>query len=178
MQTKLIAICLVSSCMIASCGGGADASSSSTGGAEAAAARSNNVTAVGINQTLKTEYFDVTVNSVRTAKTVKIDEFEELKQEEGNKYLILDITLKNTDKESRMMFDGVVKINANGQEYKYEQAEPVMAEGWGMIMDNINPLVTKRTRLVYKIPAALTGTGVYNPGRSDEDEVINLGNIQ
>lgn len=135
-------------------------------------------TEVGIRNTLKTEYFDVTVENVKTAKSVKIDEFQDLKEEAGNKYLIIELTLKNTDKESRMMFNGSVIIKSNGQEYKYEDAETVLADGWGIIMDNINPLVTKKTKLVFKISDELKGTAYYNPARSDEDEVINLGPIQ
>jgi hypothetical protein len=133
---------------------------------------------VGIRNTLKTEYFDVTVDDVKTRKSVKIDEFQDLKEEAGNKYLIIDVTLKNTDKESRMMFDGMVIIKADGQEYKYEEAETILADGWGLIMDNVNPLVTKKTKLVYKIPEELKGTAYYNPARSDADQVINLGAIQ
>ena len=133
---------------------------------------------VGIRNVLKTDYFDVTVDDVKTVKSVAIDDIQDLKEEAGNKYLVIDITLKNTDKESRMMFDGAVIIKANGQEYKYEEAETIFADGWGILMDNINPLVTKKTKLVYKIPEELKGTAYYNPARSDADEVINLGAIQ
>ena len=134
---------------------------------------------VQIGQTLKTQYFDVTVNSAKTSKGVKTgNEFGDVAPEEGNKFLIIDITLKNTDNESRMMFDGEVMINYNGKEYKYEQPELIAAEGWGMIMDNINPLVTKKTKLVYKIPAEITGEAFYYPARSGDDDRISLGTIQ
>ena len=156
-----------------SCGGdpSANTTAASPGGEQKTSAE------VGIRNTLKTEYFDVTVESVKTAKSVKIDGFQDLKEEAGNKYLVIDVTLKNTDKESRMMFDGTVVVKANGQEYKYEEAETILADGWGIIMDNINPLVTKKTKLVYKIAEELKGTAYYNPARSDADEVINLGTI-
>jgi hypothetical protein len=140
---------------------------------------SESAAGVQIGQTLKTKYFDVTVNSAKTSKDVKTgNEFGDVAPEEGNKFLIIDITLKNTDNESRMMFDGEVKISYNGKEYKYEQPELIAAEGWGMIMDNINPLVTKKTKLVYKIPAEITGEAFYYPARSGDDDRISLGTIQ
>lgn len=144
---------------------------------DAPAEEKKSSTEVAIGQTLKTEYFDVTVGSAKASKSVRIDEIQNLEQEAGNKYLVFDVTLKNTDSESRMMFDGEVIIKANGKEYKYEVPEPVFSDGWGMIMDNINPLVTKKTKLVYKIPDELKGTAYYHPARSDDDQVINLGPI-
>lgn len=131
-----------------------------------------------IGQHLATEYFDVVVNGVKVSNTVNTgNEFSDLKQEEGNKYLIIDVTLKNTDNETRMMFDGEVVINQNGTNLKFEQAEPVMAEGYGMIMDNINPGITKKTKLVYKIPADAKGAMYYHPSRSDESALIELGTL-
>ncbi len=142
---------------------------------------SESAAGVQIGQTLKTKYFDVTVNSAKTSKAIKTgNEFGigDVAAEEGNKFLIIDLTLKNTDTESRVMFDGEVKINYNGKDYKYENAEFIGAEGWGMIVDNINPLVTKKTKLVYKIPAEITGEAFYYPARSGYNDRISLGTIQ
>ncbi len=159
---------------LVSCGEESTAKTASAPGEEK---KASDGTKVG--EILKTEYFDVVVSNVRFAKSLKVSEFEELPEEAGNKYLVFELTLKNTDKESRMMFDGTVIVKANGQEYKYEDPEMVASEGWGILMDNINPLVTKKTKLAYKIPAELAGgTAYYNPARSDEDEVINLGEVK
>lgn len=123
---------------------------------------------VGVGQTLKTEYFDVTVNSMKVSDRVSTgNEFADLKKEDGNRYVIIDLTLKNTDSESRMMFDGELHIDENGKDLSYENAEMVMADGWGIIMDNINPRVTKKTKVVYKIPSDLKGKAYYHSGRGD-----------
>jgi hypothetical protein len=126
-----------------------------------------------LNQWMPTEYFSVMVKAVKIVDHLTIDELNELKREEGNKYLIVDIALKNTDKESRLMFDGEI-TTADGK--SFEQTETVMAEGYG-IMDNINPGVQKNTKLVYKIPADLSGKLYYHPARSSSSDRISLGGL-
>lgn len=132
-----------------------------------------------VGETLATDYFDVTVNKVSVENSVNTgNEFADLKPEEGTRYLIINTSFKNNSDESRMLIDGEVLINYNGKDYTFDKSETVMLEGWGLMLDQINPLTTKTTNLVYKIPAELKGTAYYRPGRSGSNDLINLGNIQ
>jgi hypothetical protein len=134
---------------------------------------------VGIGETLHTDYFDITVNKVSLEDRVNTgNEFADLKPEQGNLYLIINASFKNTDKESRMLMDGSVWINYNGKNYEFDKAETVMLEGWGLLLDQINPLTTKTTNLVYKIPAEIKGDAYWQPGRADSDQKILLGNLK
>jgi hypothetical protein len=134
---------------------------------------------VGIGETLHTDYFDITVNKVSLEDRVNTgNEFADLKPEQGNLYLIINASFKNTDKESRMLMDGSVWINYNGKNYEFDKAETVMLEGWGLLLDQINPLTTKTTNLVYKIPAEIKGDAYWQPGRADSDQKIFLGNLK
>ena len=127
---------------------------------------------------LSTHYFDVTVNSARIQNRVNTgNEFADLKPERDTQYLILNITFKNTDTESRMIEDGEVLIAYNGKNYRYDHSETIVADGWGLFFDQINPLTSKTTNLVYKIPSELKGTIYYHPGRADSDKIIRVGDI-
>ncbi|HYE56266.1 MAG TPA: DUF4352 domain-containing protein [Chitinophagaceae bacterium] len=160
-------------CIAAVACGGGEASSVNSEAAE------KSESTVKIGQVLKTDYFDVTVNSAEVSDHVNTgDEMTSVPKEEGAKFLIIDLTLKNTDTESRMMIDGDVLINYNGKELKFDNTELIAEEGWGIIMDQINPLMTKKTKVVYKIPAEVKGPAYYNPGRSDSDQKIYLNDIQ
>ena len=112
-------------------------------------------------------------NSVSTG-----NQFSDLKPESGTRYLIINTTFKNTSNESRMLMDGEVLVNYNGKDYTFDKSETVMAGGYGLMLDQINPLTAKTTNLVYKIPAELKGTAYYNPARSGSDDLIDLGNIE
>lgn len=148
--------------------------SSSTASTSAEAAK----TYKKLGETLSTEYFDVTVNKVGIENRVNTgNEFANLPAEDGNKYLIMNTTFKNTSNESRMLMDGEILINYNGKDYTYDKAETIMLEGWGLLLDQINPLTSKTTNLVYKIPAEIKGTAYYKPGRSGSGDLIELGNI-
>lgn len=133
---------------------------------------------IGIGEVLKTDYFDVVVNNVTTDNRISTgNEYTDIPEQPGNKFVILDVTFKNTDNESRMLMDGELIINSNGKEYTYEKSESIMLEGWGLFLDNINPLTTKSTKIVYKIPSEIKGIAFYRPGRAGHDEVILLGNL-
>jgi hypothetical protein len=133
-------------------------------------------TGVKIGEILKTDYFDITVNKAETQDRVNTgNQFPDLKPEDGNMYLIINATFKNTDNESRMLMDGSVWINYNGKDYEFDKSETIMAEGYGILLDQINPLTSKTTNLVYKIPTEIKGDAYWQPGRSDDDERIFLG---
>ena len=135
-------------------------------------------TGVKVGEVLKTDYFDITVNKAELQDRVSTgNEFSDLKPEDGNMYLIINATFKNTDSESRMLVDGSVWINYNGKDYEFDKSETIMAEGYGILLDQINPLTSKTTNLVYKIPAEVKGDAYWQPGRSDDDERILLGTL-
>lgn len=139
---------------------------------------SSEVKSVPIGEPLHTQYFDVTVNGVGSFGSIKFSEYSKLSEEKGMSYLILNTTFKNTDNESRMIMDGVILINYNGKEYKFDHSETVMEEGWGTLLDQINPLTSKTTNLVYKLPSEITGPAYYRPGRANANSLISLGNIE
>lgn len=153
--------------------------SESDNGSPQAMVKSKQAVRVELGQPLKTDYFEVVVNKVSLKNSVRTgNEFADKEPEEGNMFLILNTSFKNIDNESRMLTDGVVWVEYNGKEYQFDNSETVMLEGWGLMMDQINPLTTKKTNLVYKIPAELKGPAYYQPGRADKDQRIFLGELK
>lgn len=134
---------------------------------------------VRVGEVLHTDYFDITVNKVSLENRVSTgNQFADLKPEAGHKYLIINASFKNVDTESRMLLEGSVWINYNGKNYEFDKSETIMLEGWGLMLEQINPLTSKTTNLVYKIPDEVKGDAYWQPGRADSDERILLGNIE
>ncbi len=132
-----------------------------------------------LGEVLHTQYFDFTVHSIRLQNSVNTGNmFIKLDPEPGNRYLVMRVTVKNTDTESRMVQEGSVKIIYNNKEYEFDKSEHLLADGWGFVMDQINPLTTKTVNLVYKIPAEIQGQAYWNPGRSGANDLIDLGVIK
>lgn len=159
--------------------GSSSNSSSASSSTEQTETKKSEPTGVGVGQVLKTDYFDITVNEVSLNDRVNTgNQFADLKPEQGNLYLIINASFKNTDSESRMLMDGSVWIEYNGKNYQFDKAETVMLEGWGLLLDQINPLTTKTTNLVYKIPAEISGPAYWQPGRAKKNQRIFLGNLE
>lgn len=133
---------------------------------------------IGLGDVLKTSYFEIKANSAQVHPWVNTgNQFADLPAEDGVLFLIINATFKIIDSESRMLFDGSVWINYQGKDYEFDKSETIMAPGWGLMMDQINPLVSKTTNLVYKIPSEMRGKAFWQPGRSNEDERIYLGEL-
>jgi hypothetical protein len=129
-------------------------------------------------QIVKTDYFSIIVHSFKTSNEVNTNNpFTDLSGEDGILYVIIDISFKNIDKESRMIMDGdLILIGKDNKEYVLDKSETVLAEGFGVFLDQINPLLTKRTKLIYKIPKDFIGKIYYKPARNSENARIYLGN--
>ena len=157
--------------------GGADNSSNAS--SSSTETKTSAAPAIGIGQTLKTDYFEVTVSKAGlTNKLNTGNQFSDEAAGQGNQFLVMTTTFKNIDNESRMITDGSVFINYNGKDYEFDKSETIMAEGFGLMLDQINPLTSKTTKLVYKLPAEIKGPAYYKPGRASDNERIYLGDLK
>lgn len=120
-----------------------------------------------IGDTISTDYFDVTLHNVLFRNEVKTgNQFADKKGDSDSIFVIMDITFKNTSQESRMIQEGELIINFDGKDYKFDKSEVIMLEGWGVLLDQVNPFVSKRTKIVYKISRDEANYMVYIPGRN------------
>jgi hypothetical protein len=130
----------------------------------------------GIGETIKTGYFEVKVNSAKFYKFITAREgLINFKKDAKDRYLLLGVAIKNTDKEARTSFDpGQLLIKVNNKEYSFDRPEPTNADGWGLSAEPINPAESKTTFLVYKIPREMTGEVLWRPNRADTNQLISL----
>jgi hypothetical protein len=131
-----------------------------------------------VGQSLTTTYFEIKLNKLRVADRVSTgNQFADIAPEEGNRFIIMNVTFKNIDNESRMIDEGSLFITYNGKEYEFDKSETIMLEGWGFFLDQINPLTYKTTNIVYKIPAEIKGPVYWEPGRNFKDKRFFCGNL-
>lgn len=128
---------------------------------------SNKEEVASIKETVKDKIFEVTINEATVVDSMQIDYMTTLPKEEGIKYAIINVTFKNIDSESRYVSEGDLLINYNGKSYKFDKSETVMADGWGLFLDQLNPLTSVTTNIVYKLPSEIEGDAYYAPGRGE-----------
>lgn len=135
------------------------------------------ITNPGLGDIVRAGYFDVKVNSIAIKDRVSTgNEFADLKPEEGTKYLIMSVTFKNVANEPGTLFDGTLSVNSGTQVYKIDQSETIMLDGWGLFLDRLNPLVSKTTKLVYKLGSEMKGMAYWQP--TGADQTFFIGNIK
>jgi hypothetical protein len=138
-----------------------------------------------IGQPFNSRYFEVIVHGVeKTARLVTdnelVNEFmseNTLTPEEA--YLVIDAQYKNTDSESRTIGAGeLIIVASDGKSYTFDNAETIMAKGWNLNLETINPLMSYRTKIVYKIPASLRGEARFiSHNRAERTSYILLGKL-
>ncbi|HMV43406.1 MAG TPA: TM2 domain-containing protein [Leptospiraceae bacterium] len=123
-----------------------------------------------VGDKIQTSHFAITLKGYKIQNSVKTGNmFSKLDPEEGNKYLVLDVNYKNTDNESRMIGgEGKVFVEMNGKEFEYDKSEHILLDGWGVLLDQLNPMTQKNTKLVFKIPDELKGKIYWEPVRSSD----------
>ena len=70
------------------------------------------------------------------------------------KYLIVDVSAKNIANESKSLVSAGKLILGDGDDkIEIKNDETLLTEGYGAFLEEVNPKLSKKTKLVYKIPA-------------------------
>ncbi|MDQ0978534.1 DUF4352 domain-containing protein [Pseudomonas synxantha] len=118
-------------------------------------------------------YFDVTVNDCTISKSINTgNRYSAVKPDPDARFLTVNATFKNTDNESRLPLEGSLFISKDGKDFKFDTAETIMSDGYGIRMRSLNPLIKLNTNIVYKVPNELSGEVYWKPGRNPEDKKL------
>ncbi|MDF3135894.1 hypothetical protein [Pseudomonas extremaustralis] len=118
-------------------------------------------------------YFDVTVNDCTISKSIDTgNRYSTVKPDPDARFLTVNATFKNTDNESRLPLEGSLFISKDDKDFKFDTAETIMSDGYGIRMRSLNPLIKLNTNIVYKVPNELSGEVYWKPGRNAEDKKL------
>lgn len=130
------------------------------------------------NNSAKVGEFQVTANGCSaTQKIVTANPFFEPKPWPESKFLVVDISYKNVSTASRYLPPGNIVISKNGTVYKFDKFEVIPENGYGIRPEPLNPLVTYRTKLVYRIPNDLAGKIVWQANGGASNVTLLCGSI-
>jgi hypothetical protein len=133
---------------------------------------------IQIGQPVSAGHFEVTADDFTLTNFVDTgNPYMNLKATDGNMFLIIKATYKNVDQEGRTIFSaGAAFIDYCGKEYKFDKTQTVMADGFGVTLEALNPLSKKTTYLIYPISDEFRGNVFWQP--ADCNERIYLGTIK
>lgn len=119
--------------------------------------------------TARIEHFDITVDSCEVRDTVGArNQAAEPDAWTDSRYLVIQAGFKNTDTEGRLPLAGSVLLTMGGKTLEYDHTETVLEQGFGIGLRPVGPLLTLRTKIVYRIPREATGEIFWRPGRNPE----------
>lgn len=131
-----------------------------------------------INNSAKVGEFQVTANGCSaTQKIYTENPFFEPRPWPESKFLVVDISYKNVSTASRYISPGNIVISKNGTVYKFDKFEVIPENGYGIRPEPLNPLVTYRTKLVYRIPNDLAGKIVWQANGGASNVTLLCGSI-
>lgn len=123
-------------------------------------------------------YFEVSANKAfATNKIGTGNKYAEPKPWEGSRFFVVNASFKNISTESRLPIGGSLFINYNGKDYEFDTVEPIMLEGYNIWFKSINPLITMKTKIVYRIPNEVSGEVFWRPGRNPTDTRLWVGKV-
>ncbi len=122
--------------------------------------------------------FEITANGCVASMSLGLEKTNlEPKTQVGTKFLVLDAAFKNVSDSSQYFHSGSLLINYNGKVYDYSAVEIIFDQRYGLPLTQINPLVSYRTKLVYRIPSELSGKVRWRPGDNPKGITVQCGNI-
>lgn len=125
----------------------------------------------GVTRHATVGYFDASVDACN-AQSLPItgNKYTEPDAWDGSRFVVLDVTFKNNDSEGRLPLPGSLVINHNGRELTYDTTESIMQKGFGIYFKSVNPLLSMKTKLVYRIPNEISGDVFWVPGRNEDQK--------
>ncbi|MES2387392.1 MAG: hypothetical protein V4543_05290 [Bacteroidota bacterium] len=124
----------------------------------------------------RTGYFLVKANYWGHSKRINTgNEFSSIGKREGTRFVQVNISYYNESSEGRVLSGcGYVTLYNGGRAYKYDMPETILAEGYGLTFETLNPMLTHTTTVVFPIPFTVNGPIYWTP---EGGYAVYLGNI-
>jgi hypothetical protein len=119
-----------------------------------------------LGQTMATQSFEITVNSVNATEQMAQNIFSPKNAGSTEKFIILNVTLKNIGTKSKKFIAGDLIIQAD-QTNKFEQFEPTLATDY-IRFESMIPGQVQTGNIAYRVPSALEGKLSWMPGKSGQ----------
>ena len=95
----------------------------------------------------------------------------------GSKFLVLQATFKNTSNFGQTIDPGSVLIDYKGRSYTFNVVERILGDPLEVPETPINPLISQKVRVVYRIPDEISGKVRFQPGRNPQGLTVKCGVI-
>lgn len=129
------------------------------------------------SNTMNTLSFKVTANSCTAATSLGGKILVASTDQPGNKFIILDSTWMNTATDSRRIEPGALLVDYQGKTYQFDSYERVIDPEYSLPPQAVNPMVSYRLKLAFRVPSELKGKVRWQPGGNPSNKTVACGSI-
>jgi len=105
----------------------------------------------------------VTVEDALRTPRLQPSRFEDKQPAPGDSFLVLDVSVRNAGRETRVFNAGPLVVLAGGKEHRVDMPENIIADGY-LLLETLKPGSSRRGRIVYEVPNDLDGPMYWLPG--------------
>jgi len=102
------------------------------------------------------------VDALRTRR-LQPSRFEDKQPAPGDSFLVLDVSVRNPGRDTRVFNAGPLVVVAGGKEHRFDTPENIIADGY-LLLEALKPGSSLQGRIVYEVPADLDGPMYWLPG--------------
>lgn len=150
-----ISICLCVVAVVTACQPRGAAQTAPSAAAEAGATTVRKADAAGALQ--------VTLLDAQRTRRLQPSRFEDKEPAPGDSFLVLDVSVRNPGRDTRVFNAGPLVLVADGREHRVDTPENILADGY-LLLEALKPGASLRGRIVYEVPAGLDGATYWLPG--------------
>jgi len=105
----------------------------------------------------------VTVDDALRTRRLQPSRFEDKEPAPGDSFVVLDVSVRNPGRDTRVFNAGPLVVVAGGKEHRFDTPENIIADGY-LLLEALKPGSSLHGRIVYEVPADLDGAMVWLPG--------------
>ncbi|EMR46729.1 hypothetical protein [Pseudomonas putida] len=95
----------------------------------------------------------------------------------GSKLFVIEGAFRNISNEGQLILPGMILIKHSGETYRYDVFEVLSQDQFAIPDQPINPLITQKVRIVYRVPDDVFGRVRWQPGRNPDRLTVDCGSI-
>jgi len=103
------------------------------------------------------------VDGALRTRRLQPSRFEDKEPAPGDSFVVLDVSVRNPGRDTRVFNAGPLVVVAGGREHRFDTPENIIADGY-LLLEALKPGSSVHGRIVYEVPVDLDGAMYWLPG--------------
>ncbi|WP_159017455.1 DUF4352 domain-containing protein [Cognatiluteimonas profundi] len=124
-------------------------------------------------QATSTKPLRIALDGAHTADRISVSGFDAKQPATGNRFVVLDVDVRNTDTQPRVFSEGKLVAVDEQRERTFATPVNIFADGY-LQLQVLQPSASARGKIVYEVPGDMKGVLYWVPGEGGERILLHL----